>query len=87
MSDANTGVPQAMASTVARSKPSWLLHHSPPPPQPWWLQEMSQVVMQLNLSARMEGGVGGAIQHAALGLLKEQMGQLNAQKAQQQQTR
>ena len=64
---------------------AWLLHHNPPPPQPWWLDEMSQVVMQLNLSARMEGSVGGAIQHAALGLLKEQMGQLHAQKAQQQQ--
>ena len=66
---------------------AWLLHHNPPPPQPWWLDEMSQVVMQLNLSVRMEGGVGGAIQHAALGLLKEQMGQLHAQKAQQQQAR
>ncbi len=41
--------------------------------------------MQLNLSTRMEGGVGGAVQHAALGMLKEQVNQLRAQKAQQQQ--
>ncbi len=43
--------------------------------------------MQLNLSTRMEGNVGGAVQHAALGLLKEQIGQLQSQKAQQQQLR
>ena len=66
---------------------AWLLHHNPPPPQPWWLEEISQSVMQLNLAARMEGGVGGAVQHAALGLLKEQVGRLQAQKAQLQQAR
>lgn len=60
---------------------AWLLHHNPPPPQPWWLEEISQVVTQLNLSARMEGTVGGAIQHAALGALKEQLGQLRTQPA------
>lgn len=64
---------------------AWLLHHSPPPPQPSWLEDISQVVMQLNLSTRMEGGVGGAVQHAALGLLKEQLNQLRAQRPQQQQ--
>jgi hypothetical protein len=64
---------------------AWLLHHNPPPPQPSWLEDISQVAMQLNLSTRMEGSVGGAIQHAALGLLKDQVGQLRAQKAQQQQ--
>jgi len=62
---------------------AWLLHHNPPPPQPWWLEEMSQVVSQLNLAARMEGNVGGAIQHAALTTLKEQLGALRGQKAQQ----
>jgi hypothetical protein len=64
---------------------AWLLHHNPPPPQPSWLEEISQVALQLNLSTRMEGNVGGAIQHAALGLLKDQVGQLRAQRAQQQQ--
>ncbi len=63
---------------------AWLLHHNPPPPPPSWLDDISQVVTQLNLAARMEGNVGGAIQHAALGLLKEQLGALRAQKAQQQ---
>lgn len=62
---------------------AWLPRHHPPPPQPWWLEEISQAVMQLNLSARMEGGVGGAIQHGALGLLKERVGPLRAQRAQQ----
>lgn len=66
---------------------AWLLHHNPPPPQPWWLEEMSQVVAQLNLSARMEGNVGGAIQHAALGVLKEQLGQLRGQTTQKAQAR
>ena len=66
---------------------AWLLHHSPPPPPPSWLDDISQVVMQLNLSTRMEGNVGGAVQHAALGLLKEQIGQLQSQRAQQQQQR
>jgi len=65
----------------------WLLHHTPPPPQPWWLENISQVVTQLNLSIRMEGNVGGAVQHAALGMLKEQVAQLQSQKAQQQQRR
>ncbi len=64
---------------------AWLLQHNPPPPPPSWLEDISQVVMQLNLSTRMEGSVGGAVQHAALGLLKEQVNQLRAQKAQQQQ--
>ena len=63
---------------------AWLLHHNPPPPPPSWLDDISQVVMQLNLSTRMEGNVGGAVQHAALGMLKEQIGQLQSQKAQQQ---
>jgi len=62
---------------------AWLLHHNPPPPQPWWLEEISQVVSQLNLATRMEGNVGGAIQHAALSTLKEQLGALRSQKAQQ----
>ncbi len=66
---------------------AWLLHHNPPPPPPSWLDDISQVVMQLNLSTRMEGNVGGAVQHAALGLLKEQIGQLQSQRAQQQQQR
>jgi len=61
---------------------AWLLHHNPPPPQPWWLEEISQVASQLNLATRMEGNVGGAIQHAALATLKEQLGALRAQKAQ-----
>ena len=26
---------------------AWLLHHNPPPPQPWWLENISQVVSQL----------------------------------------
>ncbi len=64
---------------------AWLLHHNPPPPPPSWLDDISQVVLQLNLSTRMEGNVGGAIQHAALGMLKEQVAQLRSQKAQQQQ--
>ncbi len=63
---------------------AWLLHHNPPPPPPSWLEDISQVAMQLNLATRMEGNVGGAVQHAALGLLKEQVSQLRAQKAQQQ---
>jgi hypothetical protein len=63
---------------------AWLLHHNPPPPPPSWLDDISQVAMQLNLSTRMEGNVGGAIQHAALGLLKEQVAQLRSQKEQQQ---
>ncbi len=66
---------------------AWLLHHNPPPPQPWWLENISQVVTQLNLSTRMEGNVGGAVQHAALGMLREQVAQLQSQKAQQQQLR
>lgn len=57
---------------------SWLLHHNPPPPQPWWLEEMSLSVSQLNLAARMEGSVGGAVQHAAVGMLKQQFGALQA---------
>jgi len=61
---------------------AWLLHHNPPPPPPQWLDDISQVVGQLNLAARMEGNVGGAIQHAALSALKEQLGALRAQKAQ-----
>ena len=66
---------------------AWLLHHNPPPPEPWWLQEISQVSAQLRLAARMEGAVGGAIQHAALSTLKEQFGALQGQKTQQQQAR
>ena len=62
---------------------AWLLHHNPPPPPPQWLDDISQVVMQLKLSARMEGSVGGAIQHAALSTLKEQIGALQTQKTQQ----
>ncbi|MEP6501804.1 MAG: hypothetical protein ABJD97_00610 [Betaproteobacteria bacterium] len=54
---------------------NWLLHHNPPPPPPW-LDDITQIVTQLNLSTRMEGNVGGAIQHAALGALKEHIGQL-----------
>ncbi|HYP34106.1 MAG TPA: hypothetical protein VES00_19725 [Burkholderiaceae bacterium] len=61
---------------------AWLLHHNPPPPPPWWLEEISQVASQLNLATRMEGNVGGAIQHAALATLKEQLGALRTQKAQ-----
>ena len=57
---------------------AWLLHHSPPPPPPSWLEDISQVVMQLNLAARMEGAVGGAIQHAAVGMLKQQLAALQA---------
>jgi hypothetical protein len=57
---------------------AWLLHHNPPPPQPWWLEEISQSVAQLNLAARMEGSVGGAVQHAAMGMLKQQMAALQA---------
>ena len=57
---------------------AWLLHHNPPPPQPWWLDEISLSVSQLNLAARMEGGVGGAIQHSATGLLKQQIAALQA---------
>ena len=60
-----------------------LLHHNPPPPEPWWLSEISQVVSQLNLAARMEGSVGGVIQHAALGSLREQLNALQSQKQQQ----
>ena len=59
---------------------NWLLHHNPPPPPPW-LDDISQVVTQLNLASRMEGNVGGAIQNAALGALKEQIGQLQAGRA------
>lgn len=33
---------------------------------------------QLNLAARMEGSVGGVIQHAATGMLKQQVGALQA---------
>ena len=62
---------------------AWLLHHNPPPPPPWWLEEISQVVSQLSLATRMEGNVGGAIQHAALSTLKEQLGVMRGQKAQQ----
>jgi len=60
---------------------AWLLHHGPPPPQPGWLEEIAQVVTQLNLAARMEGSVGGAVQHAAVGLLKQQIGALHATRA------
>ena len=63
---------------------AWLLHHNPPPP-PSWLDGISQVVMQLNLAARMEGSVGGAIQHAAVGMLKEQIGALQSTRQAQQQ--
>ena len=57
---------------------AWLLHHNPPPPQPWWLEEISLSVSQLNLAARMEGSVGGAVQHAAVGMLKQQIASLQA---------
>ncbi len=60
---------------------NWLLHHNPPPPPPW-LDDISQVVSQLNLATRMEGSVGGAVQHAAISVLKEQLGQLQAQRKQ-----
>ena len=63
---------------------AWLLHHNPPPPQPWWLEEISQSVAQLNLAARMEGSVGGAVQHAAIGMLKQQMAGLQAAQASRQ---
>jgi len=62
---------------------AWLLHHNPPPPPPQWLDDIGQVVGQLNLATRMEGNVGGAIQHAALGALKEQLGALRSQRTQQ----
>jgi len=62
-----------------------LLHHIPPPPQPWWLEEMTQTAIQLNLAARMEGAVGGAVQHAALGALKAQFGALQGEQATRQQ--
>ena len=55
-----------------------LLHHNPPPPPPWWLEDITQVVSQLTLAARMEGPVGGAIQHAGIGRLKEQLAALPA---------
>lgn len=57
---------------------AWLLHHNPPPPPPWWLDEISLTVSQLNLAARMEGAVGGAVQHAAVGMLKQQIAALQA---------
>jgi hypothetical protein len=57
---------------------AWLLHHNPPPPPPWWLEEISLSVSQLNLAARIEGSVGGAVQHAAIGMLKQQIGALQA---------
>jgi len=57
---------------------AWLLHHNPPPPPPWWLEEISLTVSQLNLAARMEGAVGGAVQHAAVGMLKQQLAALQA---------
>ena len=57
---------------------AWLLHHNPPPPPPSWLDDIAQVVTQLNLAARMEGSVGGVIQHAATGMLKQQLGALQA---------
>ena len=60
---------------------AWLLHHNPPPPEPWWLQEISQTVSQLTLAARMEGSVGGAVQHAAVGMLKQQIAALQAAQA------
>ncbi len=63
---------------------AWLLHHNPPPP-PSWLDDISQVVTQLKLAAGMEGSVGGAIQHAALSSLKEQIGALQSQKQTQKQ--
>ena len=55
-----------------------LLLRNPPPPPPPWLDDISQVVSQLNVAARMEGNVGGVVQHAALGLLKEQLSALPA---------
>jgi hypothetical protein len=57
---------------------AWLLHHNPPPPPPWWLDEISLTVSQLNLAARMEGTTGGAVQHAAVGMLKQQIAALQA---------
>jgi hypothetical protein len=57
---------------------AWLLHHNPPPPPPWWLDEISLTVSQLNLAARMEGSIGGAVQHAAMGMLKQQIAALQA---------
>lgn len=57
---------------------AWLLHHNPPPPPPWWLDEISLTVSQLNLAARMEGAVGGAVQHAAVGMLKQQLAALQS---------
>jgi hypothetical protein len=57
---------------------AWLLHHNPPPPPPWWLDEISLTVSQLNLAARMEGSVGGAVQHAAVAMLKQQFAALRA---------
>jgi hypothetical protein len=62
---------------------AWLLHHNPPPPQPWWLEDISQTAAQLKLSGRMEGSVGGVVQHAALSMLKEQLGALQSHKQQQ----
>jgi len=57
---------------------AWILRHNPPPPPPWWLEEISQTVSQLNLAARMEGAIGGAVQHAAVGMLKQQIAALQA---------
>ena len=57
---------------------AWILRHNPPPPPPWWLEEISQTVSQLNLAARMEGSIGGAVQHAAMGMLKQQIAALQA---------
>jgi len=57
---------------------AWLLHHNPPSPPPWWLDEISLTVSQLNLAARMEGSIGGAVQHAAMGMLKQQIAALQA---------
>jgi hypothetical protein len=54
-----------------------------PPPPPQWLDDISQIVGQLNLATRMEGNVGGAVQHAALATPWEQLGALRALKAQQ----
>ena len=62
---------------------AWLLRHNPPPPPPQWLDDISQLVSQLSLATRMEGSVGGVIQHAALGALKDQLGALQGQRAQQ----
>lgn len=52
-----------------------LLHHPPPPPAPW-LQDIEQAAMQTRLSARMEGSTGASLQHAAIGMLKSQLGAL-----------